>query len=71
MSDNIGDSSELINLNRLGYIFSDYSIKSKEESLKYIKSINYRENYFTNSDILEKFSLKSVANQYKLIYYEL
>jgi hypothetical protein len=71
LSDNIGDSSELINLNRLGYIFSDYSIKSKEDSLKYIKSINYRENYFTNSDILEKFSLKSVANQYKLIYNEL
>ncbi len=71
LSDNIGDSSVLINLNQLGFVFSDYSNKTMEDSLKYIKSINYRNHYITNSEILERFSLKSVANQYKIIYNEL
>jgi hypothetical protein len=42
-----------------------------EESLKYIRSFDYQQNYITNPDVLDKFSLISVANQYKNLYDEL
>lgn len=71
LSDNIGDSSELVVSNNLGFIFNDYSIESMYKSLMYINLIKHEENYQTNSDILDKFSLKCIAKKYKNIYDEL
>lgn len=71
LSDNIGDSSDLVAHNQLGFVFRDYSKESMISSLEYINSINHKEIYQTNSNILDVFSLKFIASQYKIIYNEM
>ncbi|MFN3784293.1 MAG: glycosyltransferase [Spirosomataceae bacterium] len=69
-TDNIGDSSELIKNNNLGFILEDFSLSSKVKSLSYIQSNcgKRKETSKTRCDLLEEFSISNVSNKYQKIY---
>jgi hypothetical protein len=71
MTDNIGDSSALIIENELGFVFPSFSKDVMDASLKYITSIDFKNEYTTNPQILKDFSLSFIAKKYKLVYNEL
>lgn len=72
-SDNIGDSSELIKNNNLGFILEDFSLDSKSKSLLYLNGSDRVEGkgYKTDEQIIKSFSLSSISNMYYNLYVNL
>lgn len=72
-TDNIGDSSELIKNNNLGFILEDFSLESKNKSILYLNESNRVEgkNYKTDEKIIESFRLSSISNMYYNLYVNL